>query len=99
MENIVNINKDAYENEMRDENTLNFWVEQEKKMATISAQLHPQLQVQSTPSIAALEAHGQTKLNSYELLHLDAANSLIKKWAAFNHITYNAIISRRESPV
>jgi len=73
------INKDAYENEMRDENTLNFWAENMKKMAAISAQLHPQLQVQSTPSVATLEAHGQTKLNPYELLHLDATNSLIKK--------------------
>jgi len=73
------INEDAHENEMRDENTLNFWVENMKKMAAISAQLHPQLQVQSTPSVATLEAHGQTKLNPYELLHLDATNSLIKK--------------------
>jgi hypothetical protein len=70
------INENIRENEMRDENTLNFWVENEKKMRAISAQLHPQLQAQYPSSVAA---PGQPKLDYYELLHVNAVQSLVIK--------------------
>ena len=90
-----NINKDAYENEMRDENTLNIWAENMKKMQIISARIHAQLQAQY-PNVAA---PSQPKLDlSKPSSYVDAFQSLVEKGESV-HDWFTNFIGKAKSSV
>jgi hypothetical protein len=74
-----NINEIAYKNEMRDEDTLNFWAENMKKMEDISAKDRAQLQAQYPPNNVAAPSQPKPDLSEPTSSYDDAFQSIVEK--------------------